>query len=62
MATYAQLGAKLLRDAATFYRHVAAQNETIKDRLTGNASVCDQVADMLEANPLGQIGEEPREQ
>ena len=59
MATYAQLGAKLLGDAATFFRNVAAQNEPIRDTLTENAAIYDRVADMLEANPLCRIGEEP---
>jgi hypothetical protein len=56
MATYAQLGAKLLRDAATFFRNVGAQNEALKEQLNDNASVYNQVADMLEKNPLGVIG------
>jgi hypothetical protein len=55
MATYAQLGAKLLRDAATFFRNVGAQNEALKEQLNDNASVYNQVADLLEKNPLGVI-------
>jgi hypothetical protein len=61
MSTYAQLGAKLLRDAATFFRNVGNQNEPLKEQMFDNASVYDQVADLLEKNPLGSLdlGEEP---
>lgn len=53
MATYAQLGAKLLRDAATFFRNVGQQNEPLRDQMNDNASVYDQVADLLEKDPNG---------
>jgi hypothetical protein len=61
MATYAELGAKLLHDAATFFRNVGAQNPALADQMNDNAAVYEQVADMLAANPLGQldIGETP---
>lgn len=55
MATYAQLGAKLLRDAATFFRNVGAQNEPLKEQMNDNASVYDQVADLLEKDPNGVL-------
>jgi hypothetical protein len=56
MATYVQLSAKLLRDAATFFRNVAAQNaEPLREQMNDNATVYDQVADLLEKDPLGQI-------
>jgi len=55
MATYAQLGAKLLRDAATFFRNVGAQNEPLKAQMEDNASVYDQVADLLEKDPTGTL-------
>jgi hypothetical protein len=55
MATYAQLAAKLLRDAATFFRNVGAQNEPLKEQMNDNAAVYDQVADLLEKNPLGVL-------
>lgn len=53
MATYAQLGAKLLRDAATFFRNVGLQNEPLKDQMNDNATVYEQVADLLEKDPNG---------
>ncbi len=62
MATYAQLGAKLLRDAATFFRNVGAQNEPLKEQMDDNASVYEQVADLLEQDPNGvlDMGDEPQ--
>ncbi|MDE1151878.1 MAG: hypothetical protein PW788_05005 [Micavibrio sp.] len=53
MATYAHLAAKLLRDAATFFRNVGAQNEPLKEQMNDNASVYDQVADLVEKDPNG---------
>lgn len=55
MATYAQLGAKLLRDAAVFFRNVGAQNEPLQEQMNDNASVYEQVADLLEQNPTGAL-------
>lgn len=55
MATYAQLAAKLLRDAATFFRNVGAQNEPLKEQMNDNASVYDQVADLIERDPTGVL-------
>jgi hypothetical protein len=55
MATYAQLAAKLLRDAAIFFRNVGAQNEPLRGQMNDNAKVYDQVADLLEQNPLGVL-------
>ncbi|MBU6474974.1 MAG: hypothetical protein KGL10_04340 [Alphaproteobacteria bacterium] len=55
MATHAHLAAKLLRDAATFFRNVGAQNPPLKEQMDDNASVYDQVADMVENNPMGEL-------
>jgi hypothetical protein len=55
MATYAVLGAKLLRDAATFFRNVGAQNPPLKEQMDDNASVYEQVADLLESDPTGEL-------
>lgn len=55
MATYAQLAAKLLRDAATFFRNVGAQNQPLQEQMNDNASVYDQVADLVEKDPLGEL-------
>lgn len=60
MATYAQLAAKLLRDAAAFFRTVAAQNEPLREQMEDNAAVYEQVADLVENDPSGELemGEE----
>ena len=53
--TYAELASKLLRDAATFFRNVAAQNEPLREQMNDNADVYDQVARLVASNPLGTI-------
>ena len=55
MATHADLGAKLLRDAALFFRGVAEQNPSMKEQMEENADVFEQVAELLEIDPLGKI-------
>ena len=55
MATYANLGAKLLRDAATFFRNVGEQNQPLKEQMDDNADVYEQVAELLEQDPLAEL-------
>ncbi|AEP08530.1 hypothetical protein [Micavibrio aeruginosavorus] len=55
MATHAELAARLLRDAAFFFRTVAEQNPVLKDQMEENATVFEQVANMVEADPLGHL-------
>lgn len=55
MATHARLAAKLLRDAASFYRSVGSQNPTLKEQMEANASVYDQIADLVEKDPMGVL-------
>lgn len=55
MPSHAQLAAKLLRDAATFFRNVGAQNPAIADDMNENSAVYEQVADLVEADPLGDL-------
>ncbi len=57
MPSHAQLAAKLLRDAATFFRTIAEQNAPLQEQMTENASVFDQVADLVERDPNGVIEE-----
>ena len=61
MPSHAQLAAKLLRDAATFFRNVGAQNPALADDMNENAAVYEQVADLTERDPLGElpIGDDP---
>lgn len=55
MATHAQLAARLLRDAAKFFRTLGEQNEPLRDQMMENADVFDQVANLVENDPAGQI-------
>jgi len=55
MATHAELAARLLRDAAGFFRNVGAQNEELREQMNDNADVYEQIADRVEADPLGEL-------
>lgn len=55
MATHADLAAKLLRDAATFFRSIGDQNPEMKEQMDENADVYEQVADLLINDPTGEI-------
>lgn len=57
MLTYAQLSAKLLRDAATFFRTIGEQNPPLKIQMDENARVFEQVAGLVEQDPTGVIDE-----
>lgn len=58
MLTHAQLAAKLLRDAAVFFRTIGDQNPPLKIQMEENANVFEQVADLTEQNPTGVIAED----
>ncbi len=55
MASHTQLAANLLRNAATFFRDIGANNPELKKQMEANASTYDAVADMVEKDPTGQI-------
>lgn len=57
MTTYADLGAQLLRDSAAFFRTIAEQNESLREQMNANAEVFDEVANLLETNPTGDVTE-----
>ncbi len=57
MITHAQLAAKLLKDAAVFFRTIGEQNPPLKIQMDENADVFEQVAMLLETNPTGVIDE-----
>lgn len=57
MATHAQLAARLLRDAAGFFRTVGEQNPVLKPQMDENADVFEQVAILVERDPDGEIDE-----
>lgn len=58
MLTHAQLSAKLLRDAAAFFRTIGQQNPPLKIQMDENANVFEQVADLTERDPTGVISED----
>lgn len=55
MPSYASLGARLLRDAAHFFRNVSGQNADLSEQREVNAQTYLQVADLLEQNPLENL-------
>ena len=63
MPSHAELAAKLLRDAASFFRTVGEQNEPLRDQMTENADVFEQVAALVEQDPNGElVGAEDQQQ
>jgi hypothetical protein len=55
MPSHAEIAARLLRDAATFFRAVGEQNDALRDQMTENADVFEQVAVLVETNPTGEL-------
>lgn len=55
MPSHAEIAARLLRDAATFFRAVGDQNDALRDQMTENADVFEQVAVLVESDPLGEL-------
>jgi hypothetical protein len=58
MPTHAELAARLLRDAATFFRTIGEQNAPLKEQMSENANVFEQVAALVEKDPAGQLKDE----
>ncbi len=52
---YAELVGKLLKDAAVFFRTLAEQNEPIKEQMMENATVFEQIGDLVAADPTGNL-------
>jgi uncharacterized membrane-anchored protein YhcB (DUF1043 family) len=55
MATYAELAARLLRDASEFFQHLAKDNPNMAEAMEENAAIYAQVADLVEKDPLGEL-------
>ncbi len=55
MPTHAEIAAKLLRDAATFFRSVGEQNAPLLEEMNENAHVYEQIAQLVESGPNGEI-------
>lgn len=51
--TYAELSSQLLRDAADFFRTLAAENPPLQEQMTENANVFDHISSLVSKNPLG---------
>lgn len=58
MPTHAQLAARLLRDAASFFRTIGEQNPPLAEQMEENASIFAEVANLVESDPTGGVGED----
>ncbi len=58
MISHTALAAKLLKDAAVFFRTIGEQNQPLKIQMDENANVFEQVAGLLERDPTGSISED----
>jgi hypothetical protein len=54
-ATYAELAARLLRDAGDFFAHLAKDNPDMAEAMLENAEMYAQVADLVEKDPLATL-------
>ncbi len=54
MPTNAKLAARLLRNAAEFFRSVAEQNPAVTEDMETNAQTYELVADWVETDPGGE--------
>lgn len=61
MPTHAQIAAKLLRDAAAFFKTLGNENPPLKEQMDENATVFEQVADLVEYDPNAEL-QDPEEQ
>ncbi len=55
MTTHVELAAKLLREAATLFRSLAGPDPEMAQRLDDFAQVYEQVADLVELDPAGEV-------
>lgn len=55
MPSHAELASRLLRDASAFFKTIAEQNPPLKEQMDENAAVFEQVADLVETDPMGQV-------
>ena len=55
MPTHAELAGKLLGDAATFFRTLAEQNDSLAEQMTENATVFDQMVNLITQDPNGEL-------
>lgn len=55
MPTHAELAGKLLKDAATFFRTLAEQNDSLRKQMNDNATVFEQMAELVIDDPEGEL-------
>ncbi|HYN37855.1 MAG TPA: hypothetical protein VES39_01245 [Rhodospirillales bacterium] len=55
MTTHADLAARLLREAATMFRAMGGPDKQLSQRLDEFATLYEQVADLVEAEPLAVL-------
>ena len=55
MESHINIAGRLLRDAAVFFQNIGEQNPPLKEQMEANATVYQQVADLLESDPHGQM-------
>lgn len=55
MAKHSDIAINLLRNAATFFRDLGAQNPGIAEQMESNARTYDTVADLMEKDPSGEM-------
>lgn len=55
MPTHAEMAAKLLREAAEFFRTIGSQNEPLQEQMQENAQVFERVASLVETDPTGGV-------
>jgi len=53
----AMIAAQLLRDAAAFFRRLGEQNPPLAEQMSENAAIFEDVAHLVETDPLGEIQE-----
>lgn len=52
---HSALAGQLLKDAAAFFRTLAAQNEPLKEQMEENARIYEQIGDMVTKDPLAVL-------
>ena len=57
--SHASIAARLMADAAVFFRSIGEQNEPIREQMDMNAGVYEQLAERLAADPAGEVEAPP---
>jgi len=57
MPSHAELASRLLLDAAQFFKTIGEQNEALKPQMEENATVFEQISQLVGQNPAAQVAE-----